>query len=113
MTIETTETTETTDGTNLVTMAMNGWADAEPAWWLNLQANPNAVVELPEGTRSGPRPRRDARRAAPPLGAIGVLRRRQARRLRLAPLSRDGRGHPEAALESHIAAVGRWSAVTS
>src|SRR5688572_26071568 len=25
------------DGPNLVTMAMNGWGDAEPAWWLNLQ----------------------------------------------------------------------------
>ena len=29
------------DGPNLVTMAMNGWADAEPAWWLNLQAIPH------------------------------------------------------------------------
>lgn len=34
------------DGPNLVTMAMNGWGEAEPAWWLNLQANPEAVVEL-------------------------------------------------------------------
>ena len=34
------------DGANLVTPAMNGWADPEPAWWLNLQANPEAVVEL-------------------------------------------------------------------
>ena len=34
------------DGVNLVTPAMNGWADPEPAWWLNLQANPDAVVEL-------------------------------------------------------------------
>jgi hypothetical protein len=25
---------------------MNGWADPEPAWWLNLQANPEATVEL-------------------------------------------------------------------
>jgi deazaflavin-dependent oxidoreductase (nitroreductase family) len=39
------------DGPNLVTMAMNGWADAEPAWWLNLQANPDAVVDLPSGPR--------------------------------------------------------------
>ena len=36
---------------NLVTPAMNGWADPEPAWWLNLQANPEATVELPDGTR--------------------------------------------------------------
>lgn len=34
------------DGDNLVTMAMNGWGDAEPAWWLNLQATPEASVEL-------------------------------------------------------------------
>ena len=34
------------DGANLVTMAMNGWAEAEPAWWLNLQAQPRATVEL-------------------------------------------------------------------
>jgi deazaflavin-dependent oxidoreductase (nitroreductase family) len=34
------------DGPNLVTMAMNGWADGEPAWWLNLQAHPEARVDL-------------------------------------------------------------------
>jgi F420H(2)-dependent quinone reductase len=39
------------DGANLVTLAMNGWGDAEPAWWLNLQATPEATVELPEGPR--------------------------------------------------------------
>ncbi len=39
------------DGPDLVTMAMNGWADAEPAWWLNLQAHPDAVVDLPGGSR--------------------------------------------------------------
>ena len=38
------------DGPNLVTPAMNGWAEPEPAWWLNLQANPSATVELPDGT---------------------------------------------------------------
>jgi deazaflavin-dependent oxidoreductase (nitroreductase family) len=37
------------DGPNLVTMAMNGWGAAEPAWWLNLQADPRAVVVLAEG----------------------------------------------------------------
>ena len=40
------------DGENLVTMAMNGWADAEPAWWLNLQATPKATVDLPDGPRN-------------------------------------------------------------
>ncbi len=39
------------DSANLVTMAMNGWGDAEPAWWLNLQANPEATVELIGGPR--------------------------------------------------------------
>jgi F420H(2)-dependent quinone reductase len=39
------------DGPNLVSMAMNGWAAAEPAWWLNLQADPQAVVELAGVTR--------------------------------------------------------------
>lgn len=39
------------DGPNLVIPAMNGWADPEPAWWLNLQATRNATVELPDGRR--------------------------------------------------------------
>ena len=40
------------DGPNLVTLAMNGWAEAEPAWWLNLQAQPDTVVELKDGLRA-------------------------------------------------------------
>jgi F420H(2)-dependent quinone reductase len=40
------------DGPDLVTMAMNGWADPEPAWWLNLQAHPDTVVDLPDGPRA-------------------------------------------------------------
>ena len=39
------------DGPNLVTPAMNGWAQPEPAWWLNLQAHPEATVDLPSGSR--------------------------------------------------------------
>ena len=39
------------DGPNLVTLAMNGWADAEPAWWLNLQAHPDATVDLVKESR--------------------------------------------------------------
>jgi F420H(2)-dependent quinone reductase len=39
------------DGANLVSLAMNGWGGAEPAWWLNLQAEQHAVVELPGRTR--------------------------------------------------------------
>jgi deazaflavin-dependent oxidoreductase (nitroreductase family) len=40
------------DGPNLVTMAMNGWGEAEPAWWLNLQAQPEATIELADGPRT-------------------------------------------------------------
>jgi deazaflavin-dependent oxidoreductase (nitroreductase family) len=39
------------DGPNLVTMAMNGWGEGEPAWWLNLQAHPEARVDLADGPR--------------------------------------------------------------
>jgi len=40
------------DGPNLVTMAMNGWAEAEPGWWLNLQTHPEATVDLADGHRT-------------------------------------------------------------
>jgi deazaflavin-dependent oxidoreductase (nitroreductase family) len=39
------------DGPDLVAMAMNGWADGEPAWWLNLRAHPDARVDLADGHR--------------------------------------------------------------
>jgi deazaflavin-dependent oxidoreductase (nitroreductase family) len=39
------------DGSYLVTKAMNGWADPEPAWWLNLLAHPDATVDLVDGSR--------------------------------------------------------------
>jgi deazaflavin-dependent oxidoreductase (nitroreductase family) len=40
------------DGPNLVTLAMNGWAEAEPAWWLNLREHPDATVDLVDGPRA-------------------------------------------------------------
>jgi F420H(2)-dependent quinone reductase len=40
------------DGPNLVTLAMNGWGEADPAWWLNLQANPDTTVGLANGPRA-------------------------------------------------------------
>lgn len=49
------------DGPNLGTIAMNGWGTSEPAWWLNLQSNPDAVVGLTDGPR--------AVRARPATGA--------------------------------------------
>jgi deazaflavin-dependent oxidoreductase (nitroreductase family) len=39
------------DGPNLITLAMNGWAEPEPAWWLNLQARPDVTVVLADGER--------------------------------------------------------------
>jgi F420H(2)-dependent quinone reductase len=34
------------DGPNLVLLAMNGWDEGHPSWWLNLKAHPKAVVRL-------------------------------------------------------------------
>ena len=39
------------DGENLVTLAANAMAPNAPAWWLNLEAKPEATVDLPSGTR--------------------------------------------------------------
>jgi deazaflavin-dependent oxidoreductase (nitroreductase family) len=39
------------DGPNLVTLAMNGWGEGEPAWWLNLRAQPDGTVDLVDGQR--------------------------------------------------------------
>jgi deazaflavin-dependent oxidoreductase (nitroreductase family) len=48
------------DGPNLISIAMNGWDDGHPSWWLNMEAHPDATVRL---TDQLPRPVR-ARRAA-------------------------------------------------
>lgn len=50
------------DGPNLVVLAMNGWDEGDPAWYRNLEANPDAVVQL---AHEDPRPVR-ARRAVGP-----------------------------------------------
>lgn len=39
----------TEDGDGYVVVASNGGADRHPAWWLNLQKDPNATIEI--GTR--------------------------------------------------------------
>ncbi len=39
------------DGPNIVTTAMNGWMEGDPAWWVNLRANPVATIELKGQTR--------------------------------------------------------------
>ncbi len=68
------------DGPNLVTMAMNGWGAAEPAWWLNLQADPDAIVELAGGTQRGVRGR----------AAVGSERERLWQRWRAIDQRLDG-----------------------
>ena len=40
------------DGDDLVTMAMNGWGQPEPAWWLNVQAHPDITVQTRDGVRA-------------------------------------------------------------
>ena len=49
------------DGGRLAIPAMNGWQAPDPAWWLNLQAQPEATVVLPTGET-----RRVVARAADP-----------------------------------------------
>ncbi|HEV6953970.1 MAG TPA: nitroreductase/quinone reductase family protein [Promicromonospora sp.] len=39
------------DGPNLVTLAMNGWAEGHPAWWRNLEVHPDATVVTVDGER--------------------------------------------------------------
>lgn len=40
------------DGENTVVIASNGGSDQQPAWWLNLQANPDAELQVgPEKRR--------------------------------------------------------------
>ena len=41
------------DGPNLVALAMNGWDQGHPAWWLNLETHSDAVVRL---AHQDPRP---------------------------------------------------------
>lgn len=40
------------DGADLVTLAMNGWDPADPAWWHNLQSHPATRVDLATGPRA-------------------------------------------------------------
>jgi deazaflavin-dependent oxidoreductase (nitroreductase family) len=90
------------DGPDLVTLAMNGWGDAEPAWWLNLQAQPDAVVDLPGGPRDvrgraarpDERPRLWARWGAfnKDLDAEAALRPRETAVVILSPRPQSGQG---------------------
>jgi hypothetical protein len=61
-------------------MAMNGWGAAEPAWWLNLQAHPEAIGELTGGVR----------REVLARAAVGVERERLWQRWREIDQNLDG-----------------------
>jgi len=38
------------DGDRWHALAMNGWGEGHPAWWLNLKAEPRATVMLADGS---------------------------------------------------------------
>jgi deazaflavin-dependent oxidoreductase (nitroreductase family) len=92
------------DGPNLVTMAMNGWEDPEPAWWLNLQAHPDTRVDLADGSRAVharaadayERPRLWARWAGYDKGLDGyaALRSRETAVVILEPRPAPGKRNP-------------------
>ena len=55
---------------------MNGWGAPEPAWWLNLQAKPDATVDLKGGETRPIRARKATPEERPRLwDALGLLRR--------------------------------------
>ena len=80
------------DGPNLVTMAMNGWSSGEPAWWLNLQAHPEARIDLVGGGHAV-RGRAAVRRGAiAPMGPMAGDRQELGRLRRAAFHRNRGRG---------------------
>jgi deazaflavin-dependent oxidoreductase (nitroreductase family) len=85
------------DGPRLVTLAMNGWDEGHPAWWLNLEAHPDAVVRL---AGQGPRPvhaRAATGEEHDRLWAALGRDRCRSRRLRPAALDGDAGGCPRTA----------------
>ncbi len=62
-----------TDGENYVVVASNGGADRHPAWWLNLEKNPHARIQVGDGGLDVVASKADAEQRArlwPPLKAI-------------------------------------------
>ena len=59
------------DGSDFVALAMNGWGDDEPGWWLNLQAHPEVRADLADGPRLV-RPAPPGARSANACGTGGV-----------------------------------------
>ena len=84
------------DGPNLFTMAMNGWGEPEPAWWLNLQAHPDATLDLPDGSRAVTARAAAGEERDEALGGDGPAPT-EPRRLCHPPPGRDRRGRLRAA----------------
>ena len=83
---------------------MNGWADPEPAWWLNLQAHPEATVELPGRVARGDGPRGGGGGACPAVGGAGRPRELGIHGCeRGAAISRDGDRRPGASARYDVA----------
>jgi deazaflavin-dependent oxidoreductase (nitroreductase family) len=89
------------DGPNLVALAMNGWDEGHPSWWLNLKAHPDAVVRLahqharPVHTRAATGDERDRlwrrwRTIHPELDAYAGRRTTETPVIVLEPSSRTG-----------------------
>jgi hypothetical protein len=79
------------DGPNLVTLAMNGWGEGEPAWWLNLMRHPDA--RRTEGRLAGgARPSRGGSRTRTPVGEVARIQQiaRRPRPVRCAAIVQDG-----------------------
>jgi deazaflavin-dependent oxidoreductase (nitroreductase family) len=96
------------DGPNLVTLAMNGWGAAEPAWWLNLQADPQARVQLVDGTRdvrvraaTGPERDRLWDRWRSLDKNLDAYARRRPTQTAVVVLEPRGGGTPDAAARTH------------
>ena len=93
------------DGPNLVTMAMNGWGEGEPAWWLNPSGAPAGPGPAHRRYPRGRCPRGDRTGAGPAVGAVAVTGQ-ESRRLRPPPIDSDRGGgprtHNRTRLRSHV-----------
>ena len=90
------------DGPDLVALAMNGWDEGHPSWWLNLQAHPEAVVRL--GRPASATGARSRGRGVGAGAAVEALGRGQsaAGLLRRAAVDRDTRGRPRTARRDRV-----------
>ena len=95
------------DGINLVSIAMNGWGAAEPAWWLNLQAHPEAVVELAGGIR---REVLGGRRRARSVNGCGTVGAKSTRTWTATP--RDARVRRRSSSSSRARRPDEWGRPT-